>query len=109
MTAKLRKKIHKEVLSGTNDRPRASVFRSNKAMNIQLIDDEKGATLLSASTSEIKDAMKPVEKSRELGKLVATKAKEKKIAAVVFDRNNYRYHGRVKAVAEGMREAGIKL
>jgi large subunit ribosomal protein L18 len=96
-------------ISGTADRPRLSVFRSNKGMFLQLIDDEKNITLASASVFEIKSKGKKTELSEELGKLIAKKAKDKKISSVVFDRGSYKYHGRVKAVAEGAREGGLKF
>lgn len=89
-------------------RPRLSVFRSNRGMFIQIIDDNKGITLFSASSSEVKAKTK-TETGFELGKLIAQKAKDKKVSRVVFDRGSYRYHGRVKAVAEGAREGGLEL
>ncbi len=93
-------------IEGTELRPRLSVFRSNKGMFLQVIDDIKSVTLVSASSSEVKAKTK-TEIGFELGKLIAKKAKDKKIEAVVFDRGSYRYHGRVKAVAEGAREGGL--
>jgi len=87
---------------------RLSVFRSNAAIHASLIDDSKGETLATVSSKAIK-AGKPIEKATEMGKLIAAKAKELKISEVVYDRNNYKYHGRVKALAEGAREAGLKL
>jgi large subunit ribosomal protein L18 len=95
--------------TGTEARPRVSVFRSNAAICAQIINDGTGKTLVSASSKEIKESGKPVEKASLCGKLLAKKAKEKKIEAIVFDRNGYRYHGRVKALAEGMREGGLKF
>jgi large subunit ribosomal protein L18 len=97
-------------ISGTNERPRLSVFKSNAGLYLQLIDDEKGMTLVSAHSREIKaDKKKKVEISLELGKLLAKKAVEKKILSVVFDRGGYRYHGRVKAVADGARDGGLQF
>ncbi len=99
-------------LMGTKDCPRLSVFRSLKNMEVQLVDDEAGKTLCAVHTNEITGA-KGAEKTHkvtlgyEAGKLLAQKAKAKGIAAVIFDRGGYRYHGRVKAVAEGAREAGL--
>lgn len=87
-------------------RPRLSVFRSNRGMFLQIIDDNKGETLVCAASAEVKAKTK-VEAGFELGKLIAQKAKEKKVTRVVFDRGSYRYHGRVKAVAEGAREGGL--
>ncbi len=109
---------HKRVrakISGTAARPRLSVFRSNRGMFLQLIDDERGVTLASASVLEIKPAKGAkdeggkVARSQELGKLLASKAKDKKITKVVFDRGAYKYHGRVKAAAEGAREGGLEF
>jgi len=112
--AKLEKNIrrHKKVRStieGSAIRPRLSVFRSNRGMFVQLIDDLKGQTLASADSQEVKKAASKVEVGFELGKLIAGKAKEKKISAVVFDRGSYRYHGRVKALADGAREGGLEF
>ncbi len=93
---------------GTAEKPRFSVFRSNKGMFVQLIDDVKSLTLVSADIKEIKSKESgKVSVSFELGKLLATKAKDKKITKVVFDRGSYNYHGRVKAVADGAREGGL--
>jgi large subunit ribosomal protein L18 len=102
-------------VKGTDFLPRLSVFKSNKGMYLQLIDDLKGKTIVSAASSEIKLEKKDKEdatgyKTRisfELGKLIAKKAKDKKIEAVVFDRGGYKYHGRVKAAADGARENGL--
>jgi len=92
---------------GQASRPRLSVFRSNRGMFLQIIDDRAGKTLVSASSLEVKKTGKKIEISKELGKLIAEKAIEKKILEVVFDRSFYKYHGRVKAVAEGAREGGL--
>lgn len=94
---------------GTAVRPRLSVFRSNRGMFLQLIDDAAGKTIASASSMEVKAKGKKVEISKELGKLIAEKAAAKKITAVVFDRGAYQYHGRVQAVAEGAREGGLQF
>jgi len=98
-------------IKGSKERPRLSVFRSNKYNYVQLIDDEKGVTLVSASDLELKNkkGLTKTERAREVGKLIAKKAKAKKITKVVFDRNGYKYHGRVKAIAEGAREGGLKF
>jgi len=100
-------------ISGTAERPRLSVFRSNRGMFLQLIDDERGLTLVSVGTHELKAATKKeggkIASEQELGKLLAQKAKEKKIVRVVFDRGAYKYHGRVKAAAEGAREGGLEF
>lgn len=92
------------------NRPRLSVFRSNRQVFGQIIDDSKGQTLLAASEKEIaKPDSKKVDIAFALGKLLAEKAKKKKIIAVVFDRGSFAYHGRVKAFADGAREGGLKF
>ena len=96
-------------IKGTASRPRLSVFRSNKGMYLQLIDDEKDKTLISARSSEVKSKDKKVVISYELGKLIAKKGIDKKIKAIVFDRGGYKYHGRIKAVADGAREGGLEF
>lgn len=96
-------------IAGTAIRPRLSVFRSNRGMFLQLIDDAAGKTIASASSLEVKAKGKKVEISKELGKMIAEKAAAKKITAVVFDRGAYKYHGRVQAVAEGAREGGLQF
>jgi large subunit ribosomal protein L18 len=99
----------RSVVSGTGKRPRLNVFRSSQQIYGQLIDDESGKTLVSASSLEVKSKGKKSELSAEVGKLLAKKALEKKIELVVFDRGGYAYHGRVKALAEGAREGGLKF
>jgi large subunit ribosomal protein L18 len=100
-------------IRGTAKRPRLSVFRSNKAIYVQLIDDEQRKTLVAASEKELaKKTEKKItktEKAKLIGELIAKKALKKKIKAVVFDRGSYRYHGRVKALAEGARKGGLKI
>jgi len=100
-------------VKGISARPRLSVFRSNRAMFLQLIDDLNGQTLASAGAKEVKVVKGKVgakiDLGRELGKLIAEKAKALKITKVVFDRGAYKYHGRVKAVAEGAREGGLEF
>lgn len=96
-------------ISGNAEKPRLSVFRSNRGMFLQLIDDVKGATLVSAHSVEIKAKDKKVVIGMELGKLLAKKAVEKGIKRAVFDRSSYKYHGRVKAVADGAREGGLQI
>lgn len=97
-------------IEGTAKRPRLNVFRSNTGMFLQIIDDENNKTLASASSKEIKDAKKTkTESAKALGLLIAEKAKKAKVEEVVFDRGGYLYHGRVKAVAEGAREGGLKF
>lgn len=95
-------------VTGTEARPRLSVFRSNKGMFLQLIDDENRQTLASAMIKEV-TAKNKVAAGQELGKLLADKAKAKKITKVVFDRAHYKYHGRVKAVADGARAGGLEF
>ncbi len=107
---RVRKKI-----SGTAECPRLSVFRSLNNIYAQLIDDTKGVTLLEASSlskdvaEELKSAKGKTSKSKVVGKLVAKRAVEKGIKTVVFDRNGFAFHGRVKAVADGAREGGLKF
>jgi large subunit ribosomal protein L18 len=98
-------------VKGVAKQPRLSVFRSNKYVYAQVIDDEKGKTVVGAIEKELvsKEKLTKSEKAKELGKLIAKKAIAKKVEAVVFDRGSYRYHGRVKAVAEGAREGGLKF
>ena len=96
---------------GSAVRPRAAIFRSLKHVAIQLIDDDAGKTLCSASDKEIKATakMKKQEIAMAVGKLIATKAQKAKIVSVVFDRRGYQYHGRVQAAASGMREGGLQF
>jgi large subunit ribosomal protein L18 len=96
-------------ITGTAICPRLSVFRSNKGIYAQIINDEIGKTLVAVGAGEIKKKEKKAVISLELGKLIATKAIAKGISQVVFDRNGYKYHGRVKALAEGAREGGLKF
>jgi large subunit ribosomal protein L18 len=99
-------------LSGSTERPRMSVYRSNKQIYVQLVDDVNGQTLVSASSKEKEIASQKVNKidqAKLVGKLIAQKAKEKGINTVVFDRNGYLYHGRVKNLADAARESGLKI
>ena len=105
--ARIRSKI-----SGTSEIPRLSVFRSNKQIYAQIIDDEKKSTLVSASSLDKSLKLENggnVEAAKAVGKLLAEKAKKAKITKVVFDRGGYLYHGRVEALAEAAREAGLKF
>ena len=104
--ARVRSKI-----TGTADRPRLDVFRSNSHIYAQIIDDVKGVTLVSAASNEKDFGISGgnCEGARKVGKLIAERAKEKKITEVVFDRGGYIYHGRVKELAEGAREGGLKF
>lgn len=95
-------------ISGTADRPRMSVFRSNKQIYVQIIDDEAAKTLVSANSLGL-EKMNKSEQAAKVGEIVATKAIEAGITAVVFDRNGYLYHGRIKQVAEAARKAGLKF
>ena len=110
--AKRHRRVRKKVFGGPG-RPRLSVFRSLKHIYAQVIDDFAGRTLVSASSlsPEMNGVAKggSVAGAREIGKLIGRKCAEKEIGKVVFDRGGYKYHGRVKAVAEGAREAGVKL
>jgi len=112
--ARVKRKIGiKKRLSGDGDQPRLTVFRSARHIYAQIIDDEKHVTLVQASTLDksIRDAVKGKKKSdaaKEIGKAVAARAKDKGIKRVVFDRNGFRYHGRIAAVADGAREAGLE-
>jgi large subunit ribosomal protein L18 len=95
---------------GTAKRPRMSFFRSNMNNYVQIINDEKGITIVSAFDKELKtEKMNKTEKASKLGELIAKKAKDKKIDNVVFDRGGYRYTGRVKAFADAARVAGLKF
>lgn len=109
---RIKLRIHKKVL-GTSERPRVTIFRSNKQIYAQVIDDEKGKTLLSASSREKEiasaDNGNKTEQAARVGKLLASKCKEAGIATIVFDRGGYKYHGRVKSLAEAAREGGLKF
>ena len=103
----IRKKI-----SGVAERPRLCVFRSNNHIEAQLIDDEQGHTLISASTKE--KALKinnanTISAAKEIGRLIGERASKKNIESILFDRSGYKFHGRVAALAEGIREAGLKF
>jgi len=102
--AGVRKKI-----TGTSERPRLSVFRSNTGIFAQIIDDTKQVTLAAASTVELGQKTVNQENSKNVGKKIAEKAKAAGVEAIVFDRNGYLYHGNVKAFAEGAREGGLKF
>lgn len=99
----------REKLKSQSTRPRLTVFRSNRYIYAQIVDDQKGKTLVSASQKEAKASGKKTELSFALGKLLAEKAKKKKVKEVVFDRGSFSYHGRVKALAQGAREGGLKF
>jgi len=96
-------------ISGTKTRPRLSVFRSNVSIFLQLIDDENSLTLVSINQKNFKKKGTKTEIAFELGKAMAVEAKKIKIEEIVFDRGGNKYHGRVKAVADGAREGGLKF
>ena len=104
---RIRYRIRK-VVNGTAQRPRMSVFRSNKQIYVQLIDDEAGKTLAAASSAGMEKAPKK-EIAAKVGQLIAQKAQEAGISTVVFDRNGYLYHGRIKELADAARNGGLKF
>jgi len=101
---RVRKKVQ-----GTAERPRLAVFRSNLHIYGQLIDDRRGQTLVSASDFDLKERSNRVEEARAVGKIFADRVRGAGITKVVFDRRGYRYHGRVRALAEGAREGGLEF
>ena len=111
----VRKKRHARVrskISGTTQRPRLNVFRSNKNITAQLINDEDNVTIISASSLDKDlnlDSTGNVEAAKKVGELIANRAKEKGVESVVFDRGGYKYHGRVKALADTARESGLEF
>ncbi len=112
----MEKKIKRQIrvrskIKGTRQRPRLSVFRSNRFIYAQLIDDDKGQTIIELSEKELdnKTLKTKTERAKALGIILAKQAKTKKINTVVFDRGSYAYHGRVQALAEGAREGGLKF
>jgi len=107
----IRRRIHariREKLAGTAERPRLNVYRSLNHIYAQVIDDQKGETITSASTIKLKTGGN-VAAAKEIGKAIAEKAKEKGIKKVVFDRGGFLYHGRIKALADAAREAGLEF
>ncbi|MDL2292347.1 50S ribosomal protein L18 [Acholeplasma sp. OttesenSCG-928-E16] len=101
---RIRQNIH-----GTESKPRLSVYRSNKAFYVQLIDDDKQTTLVAARSQETKVVGSNIESAKAVGKLIAEKAIAKGIKTVVFDRSGYLYHGKIKALADAAREAGLQF
>ncbi len=95
-------------LAGTSERPRLSVFKSNKAVYAQLIDDTKGHTIAAANSSELGTG-NTIENAKQVGTKLAERAKSAGIETILFDRSGYRYHGKVKALADGAREGGLKF
>lgn len=114
-----RSRVHTRIrkkLQGTSERPRLNVYRSTNHLYVQVIDDSKHATLVSANTlefGEAKEGKRPtggnVSAAKQLGKTIAERAKEKGISKVVFDRGGYLYHGRIKALADAVREGGLEF
>ncbi|MBR1941977.1 MAG: 50S ribosomal protein L18 [Bacteroidaceae bacterium] len=114
MTTKIERRIKikhriRRRISGTAGRPRMTVFRSNKQIYVQLIDDLSGTTLAAASSLGMTEKMPKKEQAAKVGELIAKKAQEAGITSVVFDRNGYLYHGRVKEVADAARNGGLKF
>ena len=105
-----RKRSIRIKIEGSTERPRLTVYKSLKYVSAQIIDDSKGVTLVSASSQEKElKSGKNTDIAKEIGKVLATRAKEKNISEVVFDRNGYIYHGKIKSLADGAREAGLKF
>ncbi len=96
-------------IKGTAERPRLTVFRSNRSIELQLINDVEGKTIVMATTKEVKGAKGKTQASEEAGKLIATRAIKAGIKKAVFDRGHYRYHGRVKAAVDGARKSGLEI
>jgi large subunit ribosomal protein L18 len=109
---RLKRKVHiRKRVAGSSERPRMTVFRSNRALSVQVIDDVKGHTLASISTLEeaLRSLTVTVEGAGRLGEEMGKRLLEKNITTVVFDRNGYLYHGVIKALADGTRKAGIRF
>jgi large subunit ribosomal protein L18 len=109
---RLKRKIHiRKRIAGTAERPRMTVTRSNRRLSVQIIDDLKGQTLVSASTLEkdLRNIKATVEGAGQLGEIVGKRILEKNIKTVVFDRNGYLYHGIIKALADGTRKTGVQF
>ena len=114
MTTKLERRIKikyrvRNKISGTTERPRMSVFRSNKQIYVQIINDDLSGRTLAAASSLGMEAMPKKEQAAKVGELIAKKAQEAGITTVVFDRNGYLYHGRIKEVADAARNGGLKF
>lgn len=108
--AKIKRRIRKK-LTGTKALPRLTVYRSNKQIYAQIINDEEGVTIVSASSQGVKECegLPKVEQAKIVGKILAEKALKANVEEVKFDRNGYLYHGRVKSLADGAREGGLKF
>ena len=114
MTTKIERRVKikyrvRNKVSGTAARPRMSVFRSNKQIYVQLIDDLSGKTLVAASSLGMTEKAAKKDQAAKVGEMIAKKAQEAGITTVVFDRNGYLYHGRVKEVADAARNGGLKF
>lgn len=110
VVSRVRKKIRiRKVVKGTSERPRLCIFRSNKHVYAQIINDVEGATLVSTSSLKVEEKLAGMDLAKRVGQEVAKLAIAKNIKDVVFDRNGYIYHGQVKAMADGAREAGLNF
>ena len=114
MTTKIERRVKikyrvRNKISGTAERPRMSVFRSNKQIYVQITDDLSGKTLAAASSLGMAEKVAKKEQAAKVGEMIAKKAQEAGITTVVFDRNGYLYHGRVKEVADAARNGGLKF
>ena len=105
---RIRRGIRNKIV-GTSDRPRLSVFKSNKALYAQLVDDSKGHTLVSANSVELGGKANNIDNSKQVGVKLAERAKAAGVESVLFDRSGYQYHGKIKALADGAREGGLKF
>jgi len=107
---RIKKRVRRHI-KGTAEKPRLTIFRSNKAISCQIIDDAGGNTLLTASSNEKDFNVEgtKTDQAKEVGKMIAERAKNMGLEKIVFDRSGYLYHGRVKALAEGARESGLKF
>ncbi len=107
---RLKKKVRiRKTLVGSEQKPRLCVYRSGKHMYAQLVNDDQGKTLFSASSLNLDSKLSGKDQAKEVGKAIAKLALDKKITSVVFDRNGFIYHGRVQALADGAREAGLQF
>jgi large subunit ribosomal protein L18 len=102
------RRVRKKVI-GTAERPRLAVFRSNRHIYAQVIDDFAGRTIASSSSLAVKDGDDPIANAKEVGRALAARAKEAGVTAVAFDRGGFMYHGRVKALADGARDGGLEF
>ena len=114
MTTKIERRIKikyrvRNKLSGTAERPRMSVFRSNKQVYVQIIDDLSGKTLAAASSLGLTEKLAKNEQAAKVGEMIAKKAQEAGVTTVIFDRNGYLYHGRIKEVADAARKGGLNF